>query len=137
MYGVVWVFSTTVSDLCHGVLRCALVSPFVLTVPGIVASSALSSVWSRLTQRYTAGESRKLRLNGVKASFLDDTSGIPLPCLPSSPLFLSIYRYNSGSPSAGWLKHECRPDSNSVTALPEFRLRAALTECMRIFSTKV
>ena len=78
MYGVVWVFSTTVSDLCHGVLRCALVSPFVLTVPGIVASSALSSVWSRLTQRYTAGESKKLRLNGEKASFLDDTSGIPL-----------------------------------------------------------
>ena len=64
--------------LGQGVLRCALGSPFGLMVPGIVASSSLSSVWSRLTQRYTAGESRKLRLNGVKASFLDDTSGIPL-----------------------------------------------------------
>ena len=130
----------TCLELGHGVRRCALVPPCGWMVPGIVASSSLSSVWSRLTQRYTAGESRKLRLNGVKASFLDDTSGIPLPCLPSSPLFLSIYRYNSGSPSAGWLKHECRPaapESNSVTALPEFRLRAALTECMRIFSTKV
>ena len=38
------------------------------------------------------------------------------------------------------LEHEYRPgapESDSVTALPEFRLRAALTECMRIFSTKV
>ena len=126
MYGVVWVFSTTVSDLCHGVLRCALVSPFVLTVPGIVASSALSSVWSRLTQRYTAGESKKLRLNGEKASFLDDTSGIPLPCLPSSPLFFSLYCYNSGCLSSDWqimsalLQHTCDHLGN-VARIPPLR----------------
>ena len=80
--------------LGQGVLRCALGSPFGLMVPGIVASSSLSSVWSRLTQRYTAGESRKLRLNGVKASFLDDTSGIPLskplPTIPHGQIIMVV-----------------------------------------------